>query len=66
MDTLARVTTPSKIVLPPLLTAVYSKGKALDPEKKYFPSRADVYFQQDWCTRNQTGTHKSLLPFKEG
>ena len=31
-----------------------------------FPSRADLFSEQDWCAGNQKGSHKSCLPVKTG
>ena len=47
----------------PYQKGVYSIKKEFAPTgSKFFPYRADLISEGDWCAAKQTGSHKSCLP----
>ena len=65
MNTLSVETTLLKLLCLPSEKGSTPKGKNLLPiGSKFFPFSVDPFLEGTWCAGNQTGTHKSYLPFK--
>ena len=62
LDTLSRETT----MLSFFFVSFLERKKKLPIRSKFFPFRADPFFEVDRCAEKWTGSHKSCLPRKNG